>query len=161
MDGQVLGRVADRGAGGPCELELVRFFYRHPRAYITTDRLVSSVGYTATDVDAGVEALVRAGFVVRRPGALPGVAMYRLVVSLATERLTAVLHLVSIPRGRRRLQRSLRQQKLVRQARAARARAAILIQRGQIAFKEAERLLLAVRLQRTEGRRLADEARAP
>jgi hypothetical protein len=77
MKQDVLGRLVECGADRPSGLELVVFFYRRPRAYLPTERLVSIVGHARQDVEASVGALVDAGFIVRRPGPQPEVSMYR------------------------------------------------------------------------------------
>src|SRR5262249_42890478 len=48
-----------------CAVDLVMYFCRHPNVYVTMGGLAARIGYPPEDVEAGIDALVRMGFVVR------------------------------------------------------------------------------------------------
>ncbi|OLC01163.1 MAG: hypothetical protein AUH30_00730 [Candidatus Rokubacteria bacterium 13_1_40CM_68_15] len=49
----------------PCDLDLVLFFSRHPRAYLLTERLAQYVGYEVPQVEQSLETLTTAGLLRR------------------------------------------------------------------------------------------------
>lgn len=50
----------------PCDLDLLLFFYRHPQAFLMSERLATYVGYDLPQVDQSLEILIAAGL-LRRP----------------------------------------------------------------------------------------------
>jgi len=45
----------------PCDLDLLLFFYRHPRAVLISERLAAYVGYELPQVTQSLETLITAG----------------------------------------------------------------------------------------------------
>lgn len=45
----------------PCDLDLLLFFYRHPRAYLMSERLAAYVGYDLPQVTQSLETLISTG----------------------------------------------------------------------------------------------------
>src|SRR6266704_2030435 len=54
----------------PCDLDLLLFFSRHPRAYLLSERLAEYVGYELPQVAQSLETVITAG----RDGSSPGTA---------------------------------------------------------------------------------------
>ncbi len=48
-----------------CDVDLLLFFFRHPRALLTGERLVTCVGHNREQVAKSLEALIEAGFLTR------------------------------------------------------------------------------------------------
>src|SRR5436190_16953593 len=51
----------------PCDLDLLLFFSRHPRAFLLSERLAEYVGYDLTQVMQSLETLITAGCCDGRP----------------------------------------------------------------------------------------------
>ena len=51
--------------GHPCDLDLLLFFHRHPRAVLTSERLTVYVGYELSRVAQSLEVLIAAGLLTR------------------------------------------------------------------------------------------------
>jgi len=49
----------------PCDLDLLLFFYRHPRAFLISERLAVYVGYDLPQVTQSLETLITAGLLQR------------------------------------------------------------------------------------------------
>ena len=49
----------------PCDLDLLLFFDRHPRAFLIRERLAEYVGYDLTQVEHSLETLITAGLLRR------------------------------------------------------------------------------------------------
>ena len=49
----------------PCDLDLLLFFHRHPRAFLISERLAQYVGYDLRQVEQSLEALINAGLLRR------------------------------------------------------------------------------------------------
>ncbi|MGH7392443.1 MAG: hypothetical protein ACREM3_23750 [Candidatus Rokuibacteriota bacterium] len=61
--GDLLDRIG--GLRHPCDLDLLLFFYRHPRAFLISERLAQYVGYDLPQVAQSLEALITAGLLRR------------------------------------------------------------------------------------------------
>lgn len=48
-----------------CDLDLLLFFHRHPRALLTAEQLVAYLGYDREQVAKSLEGLIEAGLVTR------------------------------------------------------------------------------------------------
>ena len=59
----MLGRI--RAIRHPCDLDLLLFFYRHPRALLTSEQITACVGHDREQVAKSLEALIQAGLVTR------------------------------------------------------------------------------------------------
>src|SRR2546427_7148014 len=55
----------------PCDLDLLLFFSRHPRAYLITERLAEYVGYELPQVAQSLETVITAGLLRRSPDSTP------------------------------------------------------------------------------------------
>lgn len=88
-----------------CAVDLLVYFSRHRRSYLAVDDIARRVGYGRPQTHHAIGALVRAGLIRERRGALPGVGAYAVD---AAEWLTTLRHVVSRPRGRRQLRLVLR-----------------------------------------------------
>lgn len=51
----------------PCDLDLLLFFDRHPRAYLMSERLAAYVGYGVPQVTQSLETLISTGLLRRSP----------------------------------------------------------------------------------------------
>jgi len=51
----------------PCDLDLLLFFHRHPRAFLISERLAAYVGYDLPQVAHSLETLITAGLLRRSP----------------------------------------------------------------------------------------------
>jgi biotin operon repressor len=123
------------GADTRCAADLLRYFYRHPSVYVTTDQLGSSVGYSRGDIEAAICTLTQAGLIVQRRHQRLAAALYHLV---AEEWLSDLAQAASTVRGRRQLRLVLRSRELCRRAAAANTRAGIRLHHS-------ERLLATIR----------------
>ena len=56
----MLDRVG--GIRHACDLDLMLFFYQHPRALLTSDRLAICIGYDRETVAKALDALIAGGF---------------------------------------------------------------------------------------------------
>ena len=95
----LLDRIA--GVKDPCDLDLLLFFHRHPRAVLTSERLAVYVGYDPSRVATSLETLIAGGLLTRtqRPTAIP--RMYLLATEGARGGwLDALLRLASTRPGR-------------------------------------------------------------
>jgi hypothetical protein len=54
-----------RGNRHACDLDLLLFFCRHPRALLTSEQIVAHVGYAREQVAKSLDGLIEAGLVSR------------------------------------------------------------------------------------------------
>src|SRR5438552_16968958 len=62
----------------PCDLDLLLFFSRHPRAYLLTERLAEYVGYELPQVAQSLETVITAGLLRRSPDSTHPARLYVL-----------------------------------------------------------------------------------
>ena len=62
----------------PCDLDLLLFFDRHPRALLIPERLAAYVGYDLRQVDQSLEILITAGLLRRAPDSTDPARLYVL-----------------------------------------------------------------------------------
>src|SRR2546429_6867905 len=62
----------------PCDLDLLLFFDRHPRAFLIRERLAEYVGYDLTQVEDSLETLITAGLLRRSPDSTHPAQLYVL-----------------------------------------------------------------------------------
>ena len=80
-----------------CDLDLLLFFYRHPRTLLTGERLVSYLGHDREQVAKSLDGLIEAGLVTRsqnpshtarlytlEPDAFPGGLLFSFLKIVAT-----------------------------------------------------------------------------
>ena len=53
------------GIRHPCDLDLLVFFYRHPRALLSSEQLVTYAGYDRDQVAKSLDGLIEAGLLAR------------------------------------------------------------------------------------------------
>jgi hypothetical protein len=75
-----IGEVLDRIGclRHPCDLDLLLFFRRHPRAFLISERLAQYVGYDLPQVEQSLEALINAGLLRRSPDSTQPARLYVL-----------------------------------------------------------------------------------
>lgn len=61
-----------------CDLDLLLFFYRHPRAFLLGERLAQYVGYDVPQVAQSLETLITAGLLRRSRGSTHLARLYVL-----------------------------------------------------------------------------------
>ena len=66
------------GIKDPCDLDLLLFFYRHPRAVLSSERLALYVGYDLSQIAKSLETLIAAGLLTRMQRPTAGARMYVL-----------------------------------------------------------------------------------
>jgi hypothetical protein len=62
----------------PCDLDLLLFFDRHPRAFLISERLAAYVGYDLPQVDQSLAVLITAGLLRRSPDSTDPARLYVL-----------------------------------------------------------------------------------
>lgn len=62
----------------PCDLDLLLFFYRHPRAFLISERLAAYVGYDLPQVTHSLETLITGGVLRRSPDSTHPARLYVL-----------------------------------------------------------------------------------
>ncbi len=90
----------------PCDLALVLFFHRHPRALLPSDRLAAFVGYNLKQVTQSLDLLTEAGLVEQSQHSTQAARLYVLKTP-ESGWLAALLEIASTREGRRNLIASL------------------------------------------------------
>lgn len=62
----------------PCDLDVLLFFHRHPRALLTSERLAAYVGYDLNEVGRSIDLLTEAGLLQRSQNPTHAARMYVL-----------------------------------------------------------------------------------
>jgi hypothetical protein len=95
----------------PCDLDLIVFFFRHPRALLTLHDVAARVGYHEDQVRAGVDTLERAGLLTWSKGGPEESAsdsrLFELTPGAWADILPAFLWVARSVDGRRTLRRAL------------------------------------------------------
>jgi hypothetical protein len=86
----------------PCDLDLLLFFHRHPRAILTSERLAAYVGYDLNQVGRSLDLLADAGLLERSQNPTHAARMYVLKTP-ETGWLGSLLDIASTREGRRDL----------------------------------------------------------
>lgn len=106
-----------------CDVDLLLFFYRHPRALMTGERLVACLGYERGQAVKSLEMLIEAGFVTRSQNPCRTARLYVLnLEALPDGLLSRFLEAASTRQGRQAVLGLL---KSAPSARAHRRRASI------------------------------------
>jgi hypothetical protein len=84
-----------------CDLDLVLFFYRHPRALLTCERLAAYVGYDLNQVERSLDLLTEASLLERSPN--PSPARMYVLKRPGSGWLESLLEIASTRDGRRTL----------------------------------------------------------
>lgn len=92
----------------PCDVDLLLFFYRHPRALLTADSLVSYLGHDHDRVAKSLDGLIAAGLLARSQNPSRSARLYQLNLDgRPGKELTAFLKIVSTRQGRSDVMRLL------------------------------------------------------
>lgn len=91
-----------------CDLDLLVFLHRHPRAMLACDRLASYIGCDPERTARSLENLIAAGIAARRQGPASAAPLIRLVGDgRQREPLASLLALASTRNGRAQVLRAL------------------------------------------------------
>ena len=85
----------------PCDLDLLLFFYRHPRAFLLSERLAEYVGYDLPLVAQSLKTLITAGLLRRSSNSTHPVQLYVLAPGSTLGRWLAPLLRIAATRGGR------------------------------------------------------------
>jgi DNA-binding MarR family transcriptional regulator len=92
----------------PCDLDLLVFFYRHPRALLTAEQLIGYLGRDREEVAKSLDGLIAAGLVTRSHNQSRTARLYVLELdALPGGLLTAFLEIAISRRGRQELMQLL------------------------------------------------------
>src|SRR4051812_3848732 len=87
----------------PCDLDLLLFFQRHPRAMLTSDRIAAYVGYPLDRVERSLDLLTGTGFLERSQHPAYAARLHVLTAPAPGGWLAALLEAGATPHGRREL----------------------------------------------------------
>ena len=97
-----------RGVRHACDLDLLLFFYRHPRVLLTGERLVTYLGYDREQVAKSLEGLIEAGLLTRSQNPARPARLYILELdALPGGVLSSFLKIVGTRPGRQEAMRLL------------------------------------------------------
>jgi DNA-binding MarR family transcriptional regulator len=87
-----------------CDLDLLVFLHRHPRALLTSEQLAAFVGYDIKEIAKSLEVFLEAGFLERTQNPMHAARMYLLVLDGPShDGIRDLLKLASTRRGRQGL----------------------------------------------------------
>jgi len=103
MDTQDLGSLLERiGAiREACDLDLLLFFHRHPRALLTGEELAASLGYDRERIANSIEGLIEAGLLTRSQNPARAARLYVLEVGGVSGGLLSSLASIAVTRAGR------------------------------------------------------------
>ena len=94
-------KLLDPGIRDACDLDLMLFFYRHPRVLLTADRLATCVGYDREPVARALDGLIAGGLLAQIRSRSNTVNLYVLELGgLASEALASLLEFAVSRDGR-------------------------------------------------------------
>ncbi len=91
----------------PCDLDLLLFFVRHPRALLTSEQIAAFLGYGLNDIAESLQVLLAADLLCRTQHSSHAARMYRFVASSTDGPLPSLLRLASTRPGRLSLMKAL------------------------------------------------------
>lgn len=92
----------------PCDLDLLLFFYRHPRALLTAESLVSYLGHDHGRVAKSLDGLIAAELLMRSQNPSRSARLYELNLDgRPGDPLTSLLKIAATPQGRKEVMRLL------------------------------------------------------
>jgi hypothetical protein len=93
----------------PCDLDLLLFFYRHPRALLTAESLVSYLGQDHDYVAKSIDGLIAAGLLTRSQNPSRSARLYELNLDgrPGGSQLASLLKIAATPQGRQEVMRLL------------------------------------------------------
>jgi hypothetical protein len=65
---------------GACELDLLVFFYRHPRSLLTNEQLAVLVGYDTKQIAQAIESFIEGGLLERTQNTMHAARLYVLLL---------------------------------------------------------------------------------
>ena len=92
----------------PCDLDLLLFFHRHPRAILTSERLAAYVGHDLNQLARSLDLLTDAGLLVCSQNPTRAARLYVLKTP-ETGWLASVLEIASTREGRQKLLDTMRE----------------------------------------------------
>jgi hypothetical protein len=102
----MLDRV--RGIRHACDLDLLVFFHRHPRALLTGEQLVAFLGYERERVAKSLEGLIEAGLLTRSQIPTHAARLYVLELgAVPGGLLSSLLNIAASRAGRQEIMRLL------------------------------------------------------
>jgi len=103
MDTQDLGSLFERiGAiREACDLDLLLFFHRHPRALLTGEELAACLGYGRERIANSIEGLIEAGLLTRSQNPARAARLYVLKVGGVSGGLLSSLASIAVTRAGR------------------------------------------------------------
>ena len=110
MDTQDLGSLLERiGAiREACDLDLLLFFHRHPRALLTGEKLAASLGYDRERIEDSIERLIEAGLLTRSQNPARAARLYVLALDgVPGELLSSLARIAATREGRQDAMRRL------------------------------------------------------
>ena len=87
----------------PCDLNLLLFLNRHPRAIMSSEQLAAFVGYDLAQVAKSLDVLEAAGVLRRSLNPTHVGRLYTFTTDGGTSWLPSIVRAASTPEGRRRL----------------------------------------------------------
>jgi hypothetical protein len=91
-----------------CDLDLLLFFYRHPRALLTAESLVSYLGHDHDRVAKSLDGLIAAGLLTRSQNPSRSARLYELNLDgRPGSQLASLLKIAATPQGRKEVMRLL------------------------------------------------------
>ena len=67
-----------RGVRDACDLDLLLFFHRHPRALLTSEQIVAYVGHDREQIAESLDGLIEAGLLTRSQNPAHAARLYAL-----------------------------------------------------------------------------------
>jgi DNA-binding MarR family transcriptional regulator len=92
-----------------CDLDLLLFFYRHPCALLTSERIVAHLGYEHEQVAKSLEGLIAGGLLTRSQNPAHAARLYTLQLGGASgSLLSSLLKIASTHQGRLQIKQLLK-----------------------------------------------------
>jgi DNA-binding MarR family transcriptional regulator len=91
----------------PCDLDLLLFFARHPRALMTSEQLASFVGYDLPQIAKSLDLLVQRKLLRRSQNPTHAARLYSFRTDFGGPRFHELLKAASTVEGRRQIRRLL------------------------------------------------------
>lgn len=96
-----------QGIRHACDLDLLMFFSRHPRAFLTSEQIVASLGYDRDRIAKSLDGLIDAGFLTRSRTSTRAARLYMLQIEGPDSLLSSLLKLAATRPGRHEIMRLL------------------------------------------------------
>lgn len=97
------------GVRNACDLDLLLFFRRHPRALLTSEQLVAYVGYGRDRVATSLDGLIEGGLLTRSQNPSHAARLYELQIAGSTGgQLASLLKIACTREGRQNVLRQLK-----------------------------------------------------